>query len=120
MNYLDAIATKTCHEDFAEARKYPLEDNYGHCRMFGLYIYALQFGINRGRFLSKRGRAICSVFNEMLKEMHLFMETYPNIEEEYCKFFNLQANERARLNNLLETEGFHNKFWGYIGDDIFC
>ena len=120
INVLNAIADETCDAELCEARKYPLAEENAHCRIFGLYVYALQFGIDRERFLSKRGRAVFIAFNEMIKEMRSFMANYPEIEEDYCTFFNLQANERAKLRDLLEREGFYNKSWGFIGDDIFC
>lgn len=116
---LNAVSEQMISEALRYSRKCRLHDEYNNERIFGLFIYALQLGLNRDRFLHRNQKIIQSAFSEMLREMHMFMEINPNIEESYCRYMNLHANDRARLKALLEKEGLYDKNWGYIGDDLF-
>jgi hypothetical protein len=116
---LDSMAYDMRNDALRYTKRCPLNDGYDTCRMFGLFVTALKYGIEKGRYTKNSRNVFNRIFREMVREMHSFMKNNEGIVDRYCQYMHLPANERAYLEYLLESEGLKNKEWGYIGDDIF-
>ncbi len=116
---LNALSHEISQSALSRARGCILEDNGNKCRMFGLFVYALLYGISRGRHLHRHRRILNAAYSEMLDDLRLFMEIHSTIELDYAQFWHLPANERAKLHALLEDEGLLDKESGYIGGNLF-
>lgn len=119
MVVLRALSDELADQVISRARDCLWEDGQNVCRMFGLFVYALLNGINRGRHLHRHRRVLSHAFSEMLDELRQYLNIHPTIEEDYARFMHLPANERAKLHALLEDEGLFDKESGFIGGDLF-
>lgn len=116
---LNALSDKIYSETLSKTRRCRIDDGMNHCRMFGLFVYALRIGIERNRYLHRNKYILANAFSEMLQDMRLFMETHPGVVDDYCLFMHLPRNDRERLKALLQNEGLNDEKWGYIGGDLF-
>ncbi len=116
---LHMLVTDMKSHDLLYATKCPIDDGKDLCRIFGLFVIALKCGTDKYRYHSRRRHMLTTSFKEMLKEMHLFLHTHPNIEKEYCEYMSLPLSERNELHALLDNEGLYNDDFGCIGNDIF-
>lgn len=87
--------------------------------LFGLYVFAMWYGLSRGRFVRGRSRIMSVMYRSVLQEMHTFIRENEGIAERYCDAMQYPASERAMLMSTLEDEGLCGDKWFRIGDEYF-
>lgn len=95
------------------------KEEKGVSRMFGLFLYALEIGLGRSRHLKEHREILSRAFSNMLSDMHVFLKEHPLVQSVYADEWHLPANERAKVQYLLEAEGLYGEEWGYVGNDLF-
>lgn len=89
-------------------------------KMFGLYIYVINYGINHKRFLTRAAKNLSLNFNRTLNACRKFIAQNEGIVDKYTDYMRLNTNERENLIYLLTEENLFSNGSQYIGDDLFC
>ena len=96
----------------------PKYDSY--IKMFGLYVYAVNFAISHKRFLSKGTKALSVSFNQTLGKMRRFIAENEGIVDKYIAYMEMTRNERENLIYMLSEEQLITNGSQYVGDELFA
>ena len=89
-------------------------------RMFGLYVYALSYGLSRKRFLRKNSTMLSRTFSQMLSDMRGLVAEDDGLVDRYIGQMELSRNERENLLFMLDEEGITRGLNKFIGDELFA
>ena len=93
---------------------------FGLVKTFGLYVYAINYGLEHKRFLKRAPELRPHVFSKVLSDCRKFIAENEGVVDKYIDYMQLNRNERERLIYMLSSEDLMTNGSKFIGDDLFC
>lgn len=93
---------------------------YSLVRMFGLYVYVVNYAISNRRFLSRGTKGLAVNFNQVLGKMRKFIAKNEGIVDKYIDYMKLTKNERENLMYMLSEEQLISDGKQFVGDELFA
>lgn len=103
-----------------EAFLYAPPRYYGLVKTLGLYIYAINYGLEHKRFLRRAPEVRPHIFSKVLSDCRKFIAENEGVVDKYIDYMQLNRNERERLIYMLSSEDLMTNGSKFIGDDLFC
>lgn len=91
-----------------------------HIKMFGLYVYVVNYALKHKRFLTKGTKGLSANFNQTLDNMRKFIAQNEGIVDMYIDFMQLTQNEQENLIYMLTEEALITNSATYVGDELFA
>ena len=118
----EALFGHTYRKTIGELKKFLVCETkyYSYIKMFGLYVYALNYALSNKRFLSKGTKGLSVNFNQMLGKMRKFIVENEGIVDKYIDYMKLTRNERENLLYILSEEELITNGSQFVGDELFA
>lgn len=88
-------------------------------RLFGLYVYVINYGLAHCRFLNSTGRTRAVAYNRVLSRLRQLMAEDEGMMDRYIDHMGMTQNERENLLFMLDEEELIGNGSDFVGENLF-